>query len=87
MFGEGFTLREILNEFSRRYPDKLLIEVQEVEVQTDPRINVYNIALTRQGGSWQETFGSPDLANKFLRGVTAGASLFANTLLSVPHVG
>lgn len=52
-------------------PDpKMLIEVEKIEVDTEPSCTVYQMVIEDGcGGSWSETFTTEDQLRSFLRGV------------------
>lgn len=52
-------------------PDpKMMIEVEKIEVDTEPNVTVFQVTIEDgRGGSWCETFTTEDRLKAFLRGV------------------
>lgn len=65
---------------------KIIITPVRIREGIEGQIVVYDVALTGGKSSWQETFGTKQLTETFLRGVEAGASMFANRVVITPSV-
>lgn len=63
-------------------PKKLAIEIGRFEIPLDPPVHVFNVIVSRGGGSWHETYGSEELLQAFLQGVRAGYDGY----ISLPEV-
>ena len=60
---------------------KVKINIKPIETETDPSIKIYQVTIEREPdcGSpsvWQETFGSKELTEAFLKGVKSAFSFF-----------
>jgi hypothetical protein len=64
-----------------RHPE-LRVEVERFEVPLDPAIDVFQVAVHRGDGVWQETCASEEMLQMFLRGVQAGAE----NKISLPEI-
>ncbi len=60
------------------------IEIEFLEVPTDPPVKIYHVEIHDDTGSWNETFGSLELLNAFLRGLSAGASMVGKKIINLP---
>lgn len=62
------TLRRLVM-FLRPDP-KMVVEVEKKEVNTEPRLEVFQVCIEDgRGGSWMESFASEDTLRAFLRGI------------------
>ena len=53
----------------------LKVSIIKYEVPLDPPIDVFNVVLENQNGTWHETLPSEETLRTFLRGVQAGAEM------------
>ena len=61
---------------------EMKVEVERFEVPLDPAIYVFQVAVHRRDGVWQETCASAEMLHMFLRGVQAGAE----NQISLPEI-
>ena len=60
------------------------IQVQTQIIDLDPSISIFLVLMQNDSSCWREGLGSQELAVAFLRGVQAGASMFAGQTIAVP---
>ncbi len=51
-----------------------------------PPVEVFSLEITALGGSWPESFGTRAELDTFVRGLKAGAALFAKIHLLLPEM-
>jgi hypothetical protein len=61
---------------------EVTVEVERFEVPLDPAIDVFQVAVHRSDGVWQDTCASEEMLQMFLRGVQAGAE----SQISLPEI-
>ncbi|TAK57478.1 hypothetical protein EPO17_01910 [Patescibacteria group bacterium] len=78
---------EVYGEISRRFPDKLFINVHRIGVEgVEPQLMVFQVTLSTKSGEWLQSFGTLELVNTFLRGVSASASLSSLGVMPIPAI-
>ena len=68
--------------------EEVEIKIVRYRVDLDPTITieVFSVEITDGSGSWKETIPSDENLQWFLRGVSAGASIFAGKHVSLPEI-
>lgn len=65
---------------------KVQILVKRIKIPTDPSIEVFSVEVRDEKSSWMETVPTEETLHWFLRGIQAGASMFAKEYVSLPEV-
>jgi hypothetical protein len=65
---------------------KTKIKVTEVTVEVEPTLKVYQVELTKDNGTWLESFGTMTLLLAFLRGLRVATTMgAANSMTMDDH--
>lgn len=68
---------------------KVEISVRPERIEGDPPATVYFVKIESSGmnaGEWRDSFGSLDLLRAYLRGVKAGALMYADKHIELPEI-
>lgn len=71
--GGNFTMREVMDEFARRNPKKLFIEIRAIHIK-DPTLTVYEATIVRENATYgQVPLPTAETVNIFLKGIRIGS--------------
>ena len=62
------------------------IKVVRYEVHLDPSVEILHVEINDSRSTWMETVPSDENLHWFLRGVQAGAAMFAHKHVSLPEI-
>ncbi len=84
----GEVRQEFAGEWFKRAEQKsdAVCKIERHEVDLDPSVNVLHVELSKGDSCWPETFPDEAHLKAFLRGVSAGASLFGETIFLPPEL-
>ncbi len=60
-------------------------KITRIQVYTSPMVDVFNVVIQDEAGTWGETFGSEVELKAFLRGVQAGLT-FSGSIYVTPEI-
>lgn len=62
------------------------IKIKKIEIPLDPPINVFAVEIEGEGNIWKESISSEESLRWFLRGISAGASMYGDTYITLPEI-